>query len=153
MMRTCTPTRSAGFTLIELMMALVIGAILLTIGVPSFQSFIVNQRVKTTAFEIVAALNYARSEAIKRNRSLTLDATDSGATWTLSVDDTELRSWSIPSKVTAVLADVTFNADGRSTAAATFTICDVDNSEGVLQRRVNLDLSGRANLTRGDSCG
>lgn len=145
-------SRSAGFTLVELMIALVIGAILLTVGIPSFTGFTLNQRVKTSAFEIVAALNYARSEAIKRNASLTLDATD-GKTWSLSVDDTELRTWTLPDTVDAILTDVTFNADGRATAATTFTVCDVDSSEGVLQRIITLDISGRANLTRGDSCG
>lgn len=151
MMHQAKFTRSGGFTLVELMMALVIGAILLTIGIPNFQSFTRNQRVKTTAFEIVSALNYARSEAIKRNRSMTLDA--AGSTWTLSVDGTTLQTWTMPDNVDADLANVTFRSDGRATAATTFTVCDDANTEGVLQRIITLDISGRANLARGDSCG
>lgn len=59
-----------GFTLIELMVTLAIAAIVLTIGVPSFQSVIRNNQLTTRINSLVGAINLARSEAIKR------DATD-----------------------------------------------------------------------------
>lgn len=58
--------KHCGFTLVELMITLTIAGILLTVGVPSFQSMIRNNRTATNANNLVTALNLARSEAIKR---------------------------------------------------------------------------------------
>lgn len=56
-----------GFTLIELMITIAVASILLAVAVPSFNQLIVTNRLTTQANEVVAALNFARSEAIKRN--------------------------------------------------------------------------------------
>lgn len=61
-----------GFTLIELLVALVVLAILLTIGVPSFANLIANNRATTAANELLGALQYARSEAVRQNNTLTI---------------------------------------------------------------------------------
>lgn len=63
---------SAGFTLVELMITLSVAGVLLAIAVPSFNQMVVANRLVTQANEIVAALSLARSEAIKRNASVTL---------------------------------------------------------------------------------
>jgi len=55
-----------GFTLIELMMTLAIGAILLTVAVPSFSTFIKNSRITASTNKVITAVNQARSEASKR---------------------------------------------------------------------------------------
>lgn len=57
---------AAGVTLIELLVAISILAILLTIGVPSFRDFFVENRVKAVTTDFLSSLNLARSEAIKR---------------------------------------------------------------------------------------
>lgn len=64
--------RSFGVTLIELMVTLVIGAIMLTIAAPSFQSFIRTTHVRTIANDLAATFNLARSEAIKRGWPVTV---------------------------------------------------------------------------------
>lgn len=156
MILTPRRSRSAGFTLVELMMTLVILAILVTVALPNFTGFILNQRVKTTAFELVAALNYARSEAIKRNQNVVLQATggDWLQGWTLQAGGDTLRAWDPPGRlnIDASAAAVTFQGNGRATAAVTFNVCDEEASDQVLRRTVSLDLSGRPNLTRGDAC-
>ena len=70
-----------GFTLVELMITLVLMAILLSLGLPSFSTFIVSQRAKGAAFDLESSIYMARSEAIKRGRTVTLakaDAAPSG---------------------------------------------------------------------------
>ena len=58
--------RDYGFTLIELLMAIVVGGILLAIAVPSFQSFVLNDRDIGQVNSLVSSFNYARSEAVKK---------------------------------------------------------------------------------------
>jgi type IV fimbrial biogenesis protein FimT len=71
--------RIYGFTLIELMMTLTIAVILLTVGIPSFNTTIRNSRMANYVNQFVSALNLARSEALKRNNRVTVLRT--GGNW------------------------------------------------------------------------
>ncbi|MDS4028013.1 MAG: GspH/FimT family protein [Candidatus Contendobacter sp.] len=62
----------AGFTLIELIVTVAVVAVLLTVGVPELRETINNNRLTANANAFVAAMNLARSEAIKRNVRVTL---------------------------------------------------------------------------------
>lgn len=64
--------RASGFTLVELLITLAVAAITLGIGVPTFQDTIVRNRLTTQTNEILTAVNLARSEAVKRNRTVTV---------------------------------------------------------------------------------
>ena len=59
--------RTAGFTLVELMVVLAVLTIMLTLAAPSFTSFLRSAELSTAANSFVASLNAARSEAMKRN--------------------------------------------------------------------------------------
>lgn len=61
-----------GFTLIELMVTISIAAITMTMAIPSFIDTIRSNRLTATANEFVAALNFARSEAVKRGQQVTI---------------------------------------------------------------------------------
>lgn len=56
-----------GMTLMELLVGIAILAILLAVGVPSLREWIIQQRVKAIASELVTDLQLARSESITRN--------------------------------------------------------------------------------------
>ncbi len=60
-------TRTSGFTLIELMVTIALMAIMLSIAAPSFTSFRRNSELTSIANNFLAALNAARTEAMKRN--------------------------------------------------------------------------------------
>jgi type IV fimbrial biogenesis protein FimT len=55
-----------GFTLVELVVTMAIAAIILTQAVPSFSTMISNNRLTTQTNNLVADINLARSEAVKR---------------------------------------------------------------------------------------
>jgi prepilin-type N-terminal cleavage/methylation domain-containing protein len=73
---------SAGFTMIELMIGLVILAILLSLGMPAFTGILESSRTKAAASGFAMGLQRARAEAISRNTTVTF--TPSGAGWTMS---------------------------------------------------------------------
>ena len=59
--------RLAGFSIVELVIALLVGGILLRLAAPSFANWIANQRLRSTAETLLQGLNVARSEALRRN--------------------------------------------------------------------------------------
>lgn len=71
-----------GFTLIELMVTLSVLAIVLGIAIPSFQKQIVNNKSLALGEEFAAALNYARSQAVKTAKRVSICASKDGATCT-----------------------------------------------------------------------
>ena len=81
----------SGFSLIELMIAIAIFAITLSIAIPSLQSWIENARVRTTAESIVAGFQIAKNEALRRNTSvrITLSADTSWLVGCDPVDDAD----------------------------------------------------------------
>lgn len=60
--------RNQGFTLLELMVALVVVSILLTVGLPSFSATVRQNCTITAANSLLTVLTAARSEALKRDR-------------------------------------------------------------------------------------
>jgi type IV fimbrial biogenesis protein FimT len=84
-------SRQRGFTLIELMIVVTLLAVMLGIGIPSFRGFIAGQRVKTAAYDFATALLVARSEAIKRNTTVTIAPTGSWiGGWTVAAGGTTI---------------------------------------------------------------
>lgn len=73
--------RQRGFSLIELMVVVAMVAIFASLAAPSFSNFVVGQRVKTTAYDLATSLLLARSEALKRNQTVTVAPTDTTAGW------------------------------------------------------------------------
>jgi type IV fimbrial biogenesis protein FimT len=72
--------RARGFTLMEVLVALAIAAILFAIGVPMFRNASLGARLSAAANNLLASVQLARSEAIKRNVDVTVCASSDGAT-------------------------------------------------------------------------
>ena len=65
---------AAGFTLLELLTAVLIAALLLAITTPNFAEFRRNARMTAAANDLLAALQVARSEAARRQQPVSLCA-------------------------------------------------------------------------------
>jgi type IV fimbrial biogenesis protein FimT len=94
-------------------------AILLGLAVPSFKEIIRNNRITTQTNEFVSAINYARSEALKRSNPVTLCASDDGET--CSGDTDWSTGW-------IVFADVNANGtlDGAEVAIQQWPATEAD---------------------------
>ncbi|MDD5298457.1 MAG: GspH/FimT family pseudopilin [Rhodocyclaceae bacterium] len=57
----------SGVTLLELLVAMVILGVLLSLALPSFSTFLANTRLRAVADNLQAGLQVARMEALKRN--------------------------------------------------------------------------------------
>ena len=72
--------RCKGFTLIELMVTIAIAAILLVVAVPSLVTYQRNSEMTSFANTLLASINAARAEAMKRGRYAMVVPVD-GASW------------------------------------------------------------------------
>lgn len=116
--------RQAGFTLIELMVALAVLAIVLGIGVPSFQNIMERNRAASQTNELLGALQATRSEAIRRNATHRFCSSTTGWLIRTPASPTAIREGGLQpgTTVTAYCAD--FRADGLpyDCACATATV-------------------------------
>lgn len=140
------PIRRAGvlgFTLIELLMAVVILAILSAAAIPSFRTFIAEQRIKTASFDLISMLTMARSEAIKRGANVTIAMSSSFFTVT-APDGTVLLKQEVPAGVTFTGGStIVYNSSGRLNTA--FTPMQLSSTASNSVRCISIDLGGRPN--------
>lgn len=67
-----------GFSIVELMIAIVILGILMGIGIPAFQSTVKNNRMTSNLNAFITSLNQARSEAVKQNQEVVVCTSTDG---------------------------------------------------------------------------
>src|ERR1700722_13148716 len=70
--------RAAGFTLLELLITMSIAAILLTLAVPSFRYVTNSNRIAGEVNGLLGDLQFARAEAIKEGRYVTVCVSTDG---------------------------------------------------------------------------
>lgn len=144
-----------GFTLLELMVTIAVVAILATVGVPGFRDLIQNNRVTTQTNEIVNALAFARTEAIKRGRAVEVDIVDGNPGWSATVafaetDGEVLRVFDRTRS--GILIDgpvkITFAPTGSATAAGSVFLQPGPGCSGEKRRQVQVGLSGQITTSR-----
>lgn len=148
-MRRANTYPQRGLTLIEMIITILVLGIFISIAVPSYKGFIAGQRVKTVAFNLGAAMRYARSEAIKRGANVTLSAT-SGAWangWTVQsgtiiLNTQEALSSSVTVTGVGGITSLTYQRSGRVSVAPKIQIDATDSSLGIPSRCISIELSG-----------
>lgn len=144
-----------GFSLVELMVAVAIIAVLASIAIPEFRLMTQNARIKTSAQSLLRGLQLARVEAIKRNLPVEFVLTDgavdaasvdavvasaNGLNWMVRVQTASGPEYvqgqaaneaSLASVEVAGVSAVTFNGFGATTlgAQAQFQITDTEAGE------------------------
>lgn len=132
-------TGLAGFSLIELMVTAAVLAILAAVAMPSLIGVVNNNRLASGTNELIAALQQARMEAIRRNGSVSVCRSTNGAScagaagswnrWIVLVnsDGEVLRNGDVkaPLQLSSTLAAVTFNPDGLARNAGALVGGDI----------------------------
>jgi len=149
---TSKKTRQRGFTLVEMMVALSVSAVLLGVGVPSFKDFTANQSIRTASFTLSTDLMLARSEAIKRNGTVVIAANENdwskGWQVTTQVDNEQLRDTKAIAHgvvtVGAAPASISFDSSGRVAGVVGIVRVGlrVETGSRVIDRCISLDPSG-----------
>ena len=158
-MRLKITNRCDGFTLIELMIAIVVLSILVGIGVPSYRTMVNNSRVTSQVNDFVTSLSIARSEAIKSGSSVSVTAADGDWTngWTINASDgTLLRTESAIKNYSTLVAEdgttsITYDSRGfnSSGSAVTLNLC---NTNANSDRQVSITPGGRVNMDSHYDC-
>lgn len=166
--------RQRGFSLIELMVTVALLAILLAMGLPSFQGSLRSNRVATATNELIAAINLARVEALRNPNGAALCASADGETcsdaWAtgwmvwidadgdgapLGADDRVLRYMQVRGDLHVDADDGTlghtirFDNQGRSHEARALTVrSEVCPAGSQLVRTLALSLTGQVRVER-----
>lgn len=82
----CYDTKTSGFTLIELVVAMAVVSTTLGIAIPSFQNMTDRYRLKGATEAIFYSLHTARAQAIKSNSAVTA-AFQTGSNWNARLSD------------------------------------------------------------------
>ncbi|MFT4257211.1 MAG: GspH/FimT family pseudopilin [Pseudoxanthomonas sp.] len=159
------------------MVAIAVLAIMVAMAVPSFTALINGNRLTGQANELIAALQVARSEAVRRNARVAVCASSDGSNCDTAVEDWPywlvrlvstsevLRVHRVDARVqvlpSARISDndnqIVFSADGLARdasgalLAAAIGVCMATDSPQQNQRRVGIAAGSRINTTAEDT--
>ena len=169
-----------GFTLIELLITLVLGALILSLGVPAYQGLVERGELTTNINKFVSSLALARSEAVKRKQFVIICPSTDGADctaggnyesgWIVYVEtdtppdnsrdpNNEELLWvneQLPNAITlrpntTTLDVIRFASSGRSNGSGSIKLC----KDGQINkaRMLTLITSGRVHLAKNNPAG
>jgi len=142
------PPATRGFTIIEMMIVIAIMVILTGVGSAGFVWLNQSTTIRGTAFDLVADLDFARSEAVKRNDDVIVRpiSDDWQQGWQVVTGAQVLRSReAVGAQIGFASAPTALTFDGAGRASLTtvrnFQICPPSGGS-VLGRVVRIDPSG-----------
>lgn len=173
--RRSAPRGSRGFTMVELLVTVALIAIVVALAYPSFVSVINNNRLAGATNDLIGDLQYARSEAIRRNTRVSVCASADGSTcgggswanWVVRVGNPAevLRAGSAKQPVQLLASGavgaggVTFRSDGMARTAAgllldaSFAVCIPTRSPEQNVRVISLGFGSRVMTKKIDGGG
>ncbi len=134
--------RQRGLTLLEVMVTIAVLGVVLAIGIPSYAHMTISNQLASDTNDLVASMQFARSEAITRGEAVTvcaananLDACSGNGTWTsgwvildaaanpIRVHPPLTQNLAVEVNVQNGVGAVIFNRNGFSTNSRTVRLC------------------------------
>ncbi len=153
-----TQCRQSGFTLIEMIIAVVILGIITAVGLPSFSTFLRNTQLRSASESTLQGLQLARAEAVRLNTRVRFVA-GTDTSWTVSTDaGTAIQSKparegspNVTLAFTPTTATrATFNSFGRvvdnAGGSAVLTQINFSAVGGTVSRRITIAAGGQIHL-------
>ncbi len=130
--------KRSGFTLLELLVALAVVAVVIAAMMPDLAEYLTNMRIRATADQMREGVLRARTEAIKRN--VAVDFVPAGTGWTVAVPASGVNpAVTVATRAplaaetsivaSAAPAKLTFNGSGWVAGGASFS-ADVTGARG-----------------------
>jgi len=153
----------SGFTLVELMVAIAVLAILATIAIPGFQGIVAENRATSAANELQATLQFARSAALAQSRPVTVRPINDDGDWDLGwVVETVENPVVVLRESPALRPSVSLDGDGAADVEFSSTgtlagqtptpfVLKVESGPGA-SRAICMTLGGSSKVLRGDTC-
>ena len=158
--------RQRGITLLELMIALGLAGLLLSMAVPALGTFVSNARQTGAINDFVSSIHLARSTAVTTNARVTICPSSNGTSceavdwsngWIVFSDQDSDQTVDGTERIIGTSGEVndltiesaefdtylTFRPNGR-VGNGTFTLCDPDRNE----HRITVFLSGRTRIDK-----
>ena len=165
--------KHAGFTILELMLAVAIASVMAAIALPNFSAMIKNNCMTTNANRFVTSLQLARSEAVKRRTNIAIAAKSAtsdnewGTGWRVFVDtngngsvsfgeeiirDVDLTCGIGTTKFDSTVSSITYESKGYLDSAGDvlFTLCDDRTAE--TGRQIEVTEIGRPSTNNKYAC-
>jgi type IV fimbrial biogenesis protein FimT len=161
---------SSGFTLIEMMIVLVIVGVVLVLVPPGMAQLSLSTNLKSYSHQMLKSVFLARSEAIKRNSSVTLCVSTDGTScagagdweegWiVLAADGTVIKSHQsiLPGyRMTGDAAapgshTMVFQSTGAASTSSNIKVCRQQPEVGNQEREVRVTATGKGRVTRTES--
>lgn len=139
---------SQGFTLIELLVTISVAAVVLSIAAPNFLEMSKRNKLSAYSNDLIATINYARSEAVRRGVPISICKSNNGTAcsgtwndgWIVFVNTNGNAVVDAPAEVVlkrydalisgytigtdaAFANDLTYRADGAATNIGVFAVC------------------------------
>jgi type IV fimbrial biogenesis protein FimT len=140
--------RTAGFSIVELMIGLAIAGLLLVLAMPSYSVWIADGQIRNAAESIASGMRYAQSQAVARNSAVAFVLTPAtGWSARLEIDASILQSgifaegsaFAKSTPTPAAATTITFSSLGgivaNADASVTLTEVDVTSATGVAGAR------------------
>jgi type IV fimbrial biogenesis protein FimT len=150
--KTKAMRKDSGFTFMEVMVVIAIIGILCAVATPNMIKWLPKQRVGSAARDVKSALEFARSNAIKRNTVVRVDfdwANDSLKVVEVADSvETTLRSRRLPGDVDFYDIDlgVSVTFDGHGFASQSGWVAVQNAYDGTVSRTIRLSLGGNASI-------
>lgn len=137
-----------GFTILELMTALAITAVLVAMAAPGFRDSSANSSMRSATIDLITALNTARSEAVSRRTDVTVSAVNANWSegWVIDYPGANNEDMVFtPNKglvVTGSETSIVYRSNG-TTSHNILTLSVCDGRDGETGREITINRMGR----------